>query len=254
MVSSRGLQEVTPNHQPDLPQLERALGIALRNEALLLEALVHSSYLNEHPESGLASNERLEFLGDAVLQLVVTRLLFEENPTMSEGELTLLRGKLVCRETLARWAAELDLGRYLLVGRGEAAQQGQARKRTLAAVMEAIVGAVYLDGGLGTVAPFVERMARRELGRIASVGATKDAKSALQEWLQRERGQAPSYRVVAVAGPDHARDFTVEVLAGQEVLAAGSGRTKRAAEQEAARRAFLLLSEGVVDTDSTLLS
>ncbi len=223
--------------EQDLHALERALRTSFRDRSLLFQALVHRSYLNENPESHLDSNERLEFLGDAVLDMVTAEYVFRRYPEKGEGEMTLLRSALVRTDTLARFARELGLGSFLVLGRGEEADGGRERPSILAGAFEALVGAIYLDAGLEAVRSFVgpllEAEAERWQGR-----QPLDFKSALQIEVQGRYNRTPEYRTVASWGPDHARRFRVEVWVGNEVLGVGEGPSKQAAQQEAARRAL----------------
>lgn len=217
--------------------LEQALGVVFRDRSLLFQALVHRSYLNENPASCLSSNERLEFLGDAVLDLLAAEFLVRRYPDKGEGELTLLRTFLVRTETLAGFAARLDLGRYLVMGRGEESGGGRARPAILADAFEAILGAVYLDGGIEAARRFLFPLLERVVDALAG-RMPLDYKSALQIEVQGRRGITPAYRTVASWGPDHARAFRVEVWAGDELLGTGEGSSKQQAQQEAARAAL----------------
>ncbi|RMH00572.1 MAG: ribonuclease III [Chloroflexi bacterium] len=211
--------------------------LQIQNTGLLTRALTHRSYLNEHPEE-TEDNERLEFLGDAVLDFVVGDYLFHRFPEMDEGELTSLRAALVRAQTLAAFAREWDLGQYLRLGVGEAEQGGRERVPTLCATFEAVIGAVYLDRGLAQVRQLVEPMIEPALDRIMRQALHKDAKSEFQVWAQARFNVTPRYRVVATAGPDHAKEFTVQVLIGEKVWGQGVGRSKQAAAQMAAREAL----------------
>ena len=205
---------------------------------LLQRAFVHRSYLNENPGYVLGSNERLEFLGDAVLGFVVAEHLYHVFPEMPEGDLTNFRAALVRSRALAHVAEGLGLGGFLFLGRGEEASGGRARPSLLAATFEAVVGAIFLDQGLEAARGFVLRLLAPELERVQREDATKDDKSRLQEVAQAETGLTPTYRTIASLGPDHARVFVVEVSLGQRVLAEGRGRSKQEAEQVAARNAL----------------
>ena len=228
----------------DLSDLQNALGIGFRDLSLLRESLVHSSYLNENPDYQGASNERLEYLGDALLGLVIAEKLYLELPDYPEGELTKTRSALVCRETLARLAARLHLGDYLYLGHGEEASGGRHRQRNLAGAFEALLGAVLLDQGFARAKDLILNLFSDELARIAEQRLAVDHKSRLQEVLQQERKLTPAYRIVEAEGPDHARIFTVEVLAGDMVIGRGTGRSKQQAEKEAARDALESLPGG----------
>lgn len=217
----------------DLTALQSALGVTFREPKLLQQSLIHRSYLNETPDFPLPSNERLEFLGDALLGLVVAEKLYTEFPHLQEGELTKLRTALVRRETLASIAQSLSLGDYLYLGQGEERSGGRQRQSNLSHALEAVIGAVLIDQGYNAAKELVLRL----LSKMAEERIT-DHKSRLQELVQAEWRMIPSYRVVAEEGPGHDKVFTVEVVVGGEVLGRGSGKGKRAAEREAARAAL----------------
>ena len=228
---------------PDLDSLEAALGVAFRDRDVLRLALAHSSYLNEHPGVFPESNERLEYLGDALLGLVVAHELFRLYPTWPEGELTEARSALVRGETLAGLADRLRLGRHLYMGKGEESGGGRERPSNLAAALEAVVGAVFLDQGYRDSSDLVLRLFRPELSTLKRPGALKNAKSVLQETLQAEGVPAPSYVIVEVSGDEHLRRFTVEVTVGGKVAGRGTGARKSQAEQEAAADALKAIRE-----------
>jgi ribonuclease-3 len=221
-----------------LSELAGKIGHAFRDPALLSLALNHRSYLNEAGDPRLVSNERLEFLGDAVLGLVSADLLYRELPAASEGDLSQVRAALVRASTLADLGRALDLGAYMRLGRSEEATGGRARVGLLAAAFEAVVGALYLDGGLLVVARFVEPLLHARLARVSAGARIKDDKSLLQELAQGRLGVTPRYHVVSAEGPAHERTFVVEVLLGTLIAARGSGHSKRAAEQAAAQSAL----------------
>jgi ribonuclease-3 len=229
---NRGEQE------PQLGAVEAAFGATFRNQGLLRQAFVHRSYLNEHPSFPLPSNERLEFLGDAVIGFVAADWLYRGFETLSEGELTRLRAALVRAETLARAATALNLGQYIYLGRGEEASGGRRRQTLLAATFEALVGAAFLDLGLDVAGSFVRRMLEPELARVLAKETVKDYKSRLQELAQARSQVTPVYRTIAAEGPDHEKVFTVAVLLGERVAGTGKGHSKQEAEQVAARRAL----------------
>ena len=210
----------------DLDPVEQALGVRFRDRALLRLSLTHSSYVNEHPEDAPASNERLEYLGDAFLGMVVARRLYLERPAMSEGDLTEARASVVRGETLSAAAVELGLGDCLLLGQGEEQTGGRAKPSNLACALEALVGAVYLDQGHDAAEAFVLRVLRRHIDAASSRQVEQDPKSLLQMTAQARGLGAPRYRVLSETGPGHERTFTVEVaVAGED---AGAG--KRAAQ------------------------
>jgi ribonuclease III len=220
-----------------------AAGLRFRDPTLLRTALTHSSFLNEHPELDWEDNERLEYLGDAVLDFLLAEHFFLRLPNASEGELTALRAALVRRETLARFAAELAVGFALLLGHGEAETGGRQRPATLCAAFEALVGALYLDQGLGSVSDFVMPFVEREFAYARAESAGKDPKSRLQELAQGALGLTPRYRNTSAEGPDHAKLFTVQVVIGETVCGQGEGPSKQSAAQRAAADALLRAEE-----------
>ena len=222
----------------DLAVLQQTLGISFNDSSLLEQALVHSSYVNENPGIAPASNERLEFLGDAVLGLVVAEKLYQDFPHSAEGEMTRLRAALVRRDTLARMARTIKLGDYLYLGKGEEASGGRSKPANLAGAFEAMIAAIFLDQGSITARDFILSLFKVELQRIANHGARVDYKSQLQEFIQAREQQTPAYQVVETMGPDHDRRFTVEVRAGDSMLGRGFGKSKKEAETEAARAAL----------------
>ena len=226
----------------DLAVLQQALGISFNDLPLLEQALVHSSYTNENPGLAPTSNERLEFLGDAVLDLVVAENLYQDFPQFTEGEMTRLRAALVRRDTLARMARAVNLGDYLYLGRGEESTGGRHKPANLAGALEAVIAAIFLDQGLNTTTDFVLRLFNAELQKVISHGAGVDYKSQLQELVQSRHQLAPIYRLVEAVGPDHDRRFTVEVMVGDAVLGSGTGKSKKSAETEAARSALERIS------------
>jgi ribonuclease-3 len=229
---------VPPEQESHLAALERRLKVRFRDRGCLFHALIHRSAVNERPEWHLTSNERLEFLGDAVLGMVVAERLFAAYPDASEGVLTVTRASLVCEASLAGWARAVDLGQALVLGRGEEIAGGRERDALLARGFEAVVGAMYLDRGLRRVASFLDRFVAPTLTRVEGERPLLDAKSRLQQLSQSERDAVPRYRVVETAGPQHSPTFTIEVEIAGRAVARGSGRSKRAAEQAAAESAL----------------
>lgn len=215
--------------------LEDNLGYHFKNRGLLEHALTHSSYANEHRSEGVTSNERLEFLGDSVLGMIVAEYLFHKHPNMPEGELTRTRAALVCEGSLYEVARSLGLGRCLRLGKGEAAGGGRERPSILADATEATLAAVYLDGGIDAVQPIIQTFI---LDKEREKAVDRDYKTALQELVQRRPGQSIVYRLVWETGPDHARVFVMEVSVGGEVVGQGRGHTKKEAEQRAAKAAL----------------
>lgn len=222
----------------DLAGLEGRLGVAFRNKDLLRLALVHGSYFYENPSAFAESNQRLEFLGDAVIGVAVAEELFRRNPGWSEGELTHVRSTLVSGETLAEVARGLDLGRELYVGRGAEGVGARDQSSCLAAALEAVVGAVFLDQGYGPARNLVAGLVPVEAGRAAGDAVPQNAKSALQELLQGRGKSAPSYRTEKSGGTDHEPVFTAAVEVRGRVLGRGTGGSKAGAEREAAARAL----------------
>jgi ribonuclease-3 len=221
----------------DLNLLQNQLGITFNDISLLRQSLIHRSYLNESHEPPVESNERLEFLGDAFLGFVIAEELYNQFPDLDEGEMTKLRSALVCQDNLARLALSLEIGSYLYLGQGEEKSGGRRRLKNIACAMEAIICAVLIDQGFVTAREFVLRMFSPIYSQVIGEGLL-DYKSKLQELTQAERQERPSYRIVETVGPEHDRQFTVEVILGEEILGSGSGKSKRLAEKEAARRAL----------------
>ena len=222
----------------DLSALQQVLGIVFGDITLLEQALVHRSYLNENPGLASTSNERLEYLGDAILGLVVADKLYQDYPDFDEGEMTRLRSALVRRETLARMAESISLGDYLYLGKGEDTSGGRQKPVNLTCALEAVIAAVYLDQGLSVTVDFVLKLLDTELREILKQRKVADYKSELQEIIQSVKQQTPSYHVTGATGPDHSKTFTVEVKLGDTVLGSGSGKSKKAAEAEAAKAAL----------------
>jgi ribonuclease III len=226
---------------PSLKQLIERLGVPSADEQLIKAALTHSSFRNEHyEEDDLVSGERLEFLGDAILNYLTADLLYRQFPDQSEGQLTELRAALVRTSTLADFARKLDLGQYLRLSRGEEVNGARKRDSLLADTFEALLGAVFLDGGLETVRTMVLPFLEQRLAQT-NPHALLDVRSILQERLQAERNITPHYTVLLVTGPEHRREYTTEVYAGAERLGEGRGGSKQAAAQAAAQAALVYL-------------
>ena len=223
-------------------ELEKKLGYSFKDRTLLETALNHSSYANENRALGLESNERLEFLGDSVLGQIVATYLYLHYPKMPEGQMTRLRADLVCETSLHEVARKLDLGRYIKLGRGEEHTGGRHRESILADAVEAIIAAMYLDGGIEISRQFIDRfiLAGFEAEEVHSV---TDYKTALQERVQRRSGQSLVYELASESGPDHCKTFTMRVLLNGETIGEGSGRTKKEAEQYAAKSGLEALGE-----------
>lgn len=224
--------------QNHLDKLEDKLGVVFKDKHLLKQALIHRSWLNENPTVGLDHNERLEFLGDAVLELAVTENLFKNYPN-PEGELTNWRAALVNFQHLAEVASDLGLNDFLLLSRGESKDIGRARNVILANTLEAIIGAIYLDNGYETTADFIERNILSRLKNIIKNKLYKDSKSLFQEQSQEKFGITPTYRVLKEVGPDHDKVFTVGVFLNEVMAGEGKGPSKQEAEQQAAEDALL---------------
>jgi len=225
----------------DFNQLQARLGMRFQNPALLEQALTHSSYRNENPDCQ-ADNERLEFLGDAVLDLVTARYLYAHHPALHEGELTRLRAALVRTEQLAELARSFELGKALRVGRGEAESGGRARDTLLCCAFEAMLGALYLDSGEQAVCAWMEPQLEQQSAIILARQGHIDSKSVLQEWAQANGGATPAYETIDEQGPDHAKEFTVRVMIAGKSHGTGSGRSKQAAAQAAAQAALHALA------------
>lgn len=223
-----------------LYEFEKKIGYNFQNINLLQQALTHSSYANEKRMTKLANNERLEFLGDAVLELSTSEFLYQNHPTMYEGEMTKLRASLVCEPTLALSARDIRLGEYLLLGKGEIATGGKDRDSILSDAVEAIIGAIYLDGGFTNAKEFIIKFI---LSDIDNKKLFYDSKTILQEMIQAKYKEPLQYQVLSEDGPDHDKTFTVAAVIEGNVLSQGVGRTKKAAEQEAAYKTILKLKE-----------
>lgn len=224
-----------------MASVEEALGWPFGNRRLLREALTHRSFLNETAEDR-PSNERLEFLGDSVLGIIVTDYLYQRFPKLTEGELTNIRSALVRTETLAGFAREINLGTNLFVGKGEEVSRGRHRPTGLACAFEALLGAIYLDRGYEAARVFALRFTVPALDDVFELRLHKNGKSTLQEIVQSSRQQTPSYHVIREAGPDHDKSFTVEVRVGSDILGKGIASNKRTAEQLAAQDALEALN------------
>ncbi len=221
-----------------LTELQERIGYTFRQEGLLRQALMHSSFANERHMKKLSDNERLEFLGDAVLELVSSEFLYQNYPKLPEGDLTKLRASIVCEPTLALCTRELDLGAYLYLGRGEDQTGGRKRKSILSDALEAVIGAIYLDGGFAPARDFVRRFI---LTDIEHKKLFYDSKTILQEVVQGNYTEQLHYVLLAEEGPDHDKQFRMQARIGERVVGEGLGHTKKAAEQEAAYQALLLL-------------
>lgn len=225
--------------EPDFSEFERILGIQFQNTELLHEALSHSSYANEKKKQR-RSNERLEFLGDSVLSIVVSQYLFENYPDLPEGELTKIRAALVCEKSLHRFALQISLGEFLLLGKGEAHTGGRERPSILADAFEAVIAAIYLDAGLETARAHILRFIPKNLPENRSM-LFGDYKTALQEVIQKNPEEKVEYILTDESGPDHSKTFGVEVCLNSNVIGRGRGKSKKDAEQMAAKEALELM-------------
>ena len=223
-----------------LAELEIRLGYRFCNEEYLHHALTHSSYANEHRMDREKNNERLEFLGDAVLEMISSENLYKSHPRMPEGELTKLRASLVCEQSLAQCAKELGLGEFLLLGRGEDVTGGRERNSILSDAVEAVIGAIYLDGGFTNAKEFIERTV---LSEAENRTLFCDSKTILQELIQSDHKGVLTYRLLSEEGPEHMKRFTIGAYLDDRMLAQGEGKTKKAAEQVAAYQSILKLRE-----------
>ncbi len=230
-----------------LSRLQEELGVNFKDQSLLQRALTHKSYLNEHPRKGLEDNQRLEFLGDAVLDFVSGEWLYHRFPEATEGRLTRLRAALVRTETLADFAAGCRIGEGLLLGRGEEESGGRDRMANLCDAFEALVGALYLDQGMDAVRPFIYPRFSRAIEEILEGERDKDPKSLLQEWSQRRLGVTPVYHTISSSGPDHAKQFNVVVTIADRLYGEGTGPRKQVAAQMAAQRALEALQSETLE-------
>jgi len=230
-----------------LSSLENELGYQFKDIGFLRESLRHSSYVNEQRDSALQDNERLEFLGDAVLDLVITHILMMHFPDTREGDLSRMRATIVNESQLSSVAQRLDLGQYLRLGRGEALSNGQKKSSILANTLEAVIAAIYLDGGLEASFEVIERLFSAILSHVWDRIAAEDFKSRLQELVQVRFKTIPAYKVVAASGPDHDKTFEVRLSIGTRLTAHGTGKSKKAAEQAAAEVALKRLEEEKAD-------
>lgn len=222
----------------DLMTFQEVLNIRFKDPSLLQQALIHSSYSNENPETAPIPNERLEFLGDAVLGMIIAEKLYQLLPDATEGELTRLRAALVRRTTLYRIAMTIKLDRYLYLGRGEEASGGRHKSTNLAGGLEAVIAAVFLDRGFNATTDFVLRLFDTDLKEVAQKGAAVDYKSQLQQLIQSRQQETPAYRITQASGSPHEPVFTAEVSTGDTILGSGCGKSKKLAEAEAARSAL----------------
>ena len=225
----------------DFSLLEKKLNLNFKNKDLLTQAFIHRSYLNENPSFRLEHNERMEFLGDAILELIVTEELYQKYPLKSEGELTNWRAALVNAKILARVAKNIGFNDFLLLSKGEQKELGKARQYILANTIEAFVGALYLDQGYKTCQQFIKKYLIKELPNIIKKGLHRDSKSYFQEKTQEKKGITPTYKVLKEKGPDHAKYFLIGVFLNKELIAHGEGYSKQDAEEMAAKNALKII-------------
>ena len=218
----------------DFSKFEKKLALNFKNKDLLTQAFIHRSYLNENPKFYLEHNERLEFLGDAVLELAVTEEIFKKYPKKPEGELTNWRAALVNAKMLSKIAKDLDFNDFLLLSRGETKELGKARQYILANTFESFIGSLYLDQGFDVCKDFIKKHLMKELPRIIETGLFRDAKSSFQEQAQEKEAITPAYKVLEEKGPDHAKEFKVGVITNGKMTGVGKGQSKKEAEQKAA--------------------
>jgi ribonuclease-3 len=228
---------------PNLDALQKLIDIKFKNPSVLNQALIHRSYLNENKTASLESNERFEFLGDAVLELWSSETLFKLFPDYPEGKLTNLRSLVVCTENLALVATNIDLGKYVLLSRGEETHLGRKNQSILADTFESIIGAIYLDSGIDNVYKFLDQFLLPSLNNISQQKIYKDPKSLFQEIAQAQEGITPHYQTVSESGPDHQKIFTVSVYLDKKLIAKGEGNSKQKAEEAAAVAGYQKLSE-----------
>ncbi len=222
--------------------LEKKIGIKFKDQKLLEKAFIHRSYINEHKKEGLVDNERMEFLGDAVLELVATKYLFDTCPENKEGELTALRAALVRGKNLATVAEELDLGKYLFLSHGEEKSGGRKKKYILANTAEALIGAIYIEHGYEAAEKFIKKFILTGLEEIVEKGLHIDEKSLFQEICQDKEDFTPYYELVEDSGPDHDKKFVMGVYIREKLIAKGSGSSKQKAENDAAKSALKVLN------------
>lgn len=235
--------------QTKFVELQEKLNIHFIDMSLLYNAFTHSSYVNEHRRKKFMDNERLEFLGDAVLELGVSRYLYSNEPNMTEGELTKLRAAIVCEPSLVKFSLELGFGNYILLGKGEEQTGGRMRPALLADVFEAFIGALYLDQGMEAVTPFLDQIVFPKIS-VGAFSHVMDYKSRLQEIVQQKNNDPLVYEIIEEKGPAHARNFVTIVRLGSEELGTGLGKSKKEAEQEAARHAIQELGNRGIEEES----
>lgn len=225
----------------DFTQFEENAGLKFSDKNLLRQAFVHRSYINENKDAGFEHNERLEFLGDAVLELVITDYLYKKFPDRTEGDMTSYRSALVNATTCAAVATSLGVNNFLILSKGEAKDIGRARQYILANALEAVIGAIYLDQGYDGAKDFIMRHISPLIEKVLEEGSWIDSKSLFQERVQYSDGQTPLYKTIKESGPDHDKKFTVGVFVGKQMIATGDGKSKQDAEQKAAKEALKVM-------------
>jgi ribonuclease-3 len=227
---------------PLLKELQKLIKYQFKDENKLFQALIHRSYLNEHKDSPLTSNERYEFLGDAVLELWSSDTLFKLFPKFDEGKMTNLRSLIVCTKNLSEISNSLKLGQFIMLSHGEENHGGRTNQSILADTLEATIGAIYLDSNIKTVFSILDRLFKESLDKLSSQKVYKDPKSVFQEIAQAKRGITPHYKTISETGPDHQKKFQVAVFLDEEKIATGTGNSKQKAEEDASTRATKILS------------
>lgn len=228
-------------NQPNLNQLQELIGTTFTDEKKLFQALIHRSYLNENRHSGFQSNERYEFLGDAVLEYWTSSNLFNQFPEFAEGDLTNLRALVVCTENLAKVSSKFSLGEFIALSKGEETHGGRQNQSILADTFESIIGAIYLDLGFPAVDQFLKKFLDESISLLSKQKVYKDPKSIFQEIAQTKRGVTPNYKTITETGPDHQKQFEVGVFLGEELIAKGTGNSKQKAEEDASIKATKLI-------------
>ena len=226
----------------NLKDLQAKIGHTFKDENKLVIALTHRSYLNEHRNENLPSNETYEFLGDSILEFWISDKLFRQFPQFDEGDLTNLRSLIVCTQNLSLIASNMDLGSFIMLSKGEERHGGRTNQSILADTFEAILGSIYLDDGITPAFNFLDKTLSQSISDLSSKQIYKDPKSLFQEIAQSKRGITPKYQTVSESGPDHQKNFKVAVYVGQDLIATGSGNSKQKAEEDASIKATKILT------------
>lgn len=233
--------DITKKHNECIEELEKIAGYCFKNKKNLLLALTHSSYANEKRNEGLSSNERLEFLGDAVLNIVISDYIYKNRPKLSEGEMSKTRASIVCESALMKCAENIKLGSFIMLGRGEENTGGRQRASILSDAFEALIGAIYIDGGLEEASKFIFKAMEELISHMDKSEVFIDYKTNLQEVIQKDGEEKISYQILEEKGPDHNKEFIVQLTVGDKVMGSGSGKSKKEAEQNAAKAALAKL-------------